>query len=1041
MDTRPNAAVRLSAAPGGVCAVVEPQDASLALALAGRGRFVVQCLAADAGRVAALRRAIRSQGEYGVVSAHTFAPPVLPYAENLLNVVVVNASPAGRRVSAVEVLRVLAPLGAGFLGADETRGAALLAELRRLGVKDARRDGPWVCFTKPWPADIDEWTHYLHGADGNPVANDRVVGPAAHFQWISKPLWLRSHETDTSISTLVTARGRLFFIEDEAPISLAGMNSVPDKWFLKARDAFNGVLLWKVPIRRWGWREWKNSWFSCRPGDIPLNIRKRIVAAGDRVYATLGYHAPVSELDARTGDILKTYPETERAGELLYCNGTLVVSVLRGDGGKMMAVDAASGKVKWVTEKIYRGTTVDYVRWRAMHGRIKPVKLDPALNPATDGRTIALIDGKQIVALDFATGQEKWRAGFPSDPADLTAGGIQSKGVLWNGTMIVARGVVLHASPYKLAGFDADTGKLLWSQPKKYIGHLWYEWKDVFVIGDLVWTWSADFDTATFDIGRRRKQRERWPRTVNGYDIRTGKLVKKVPLGAIYKTYHHHRCYRNKATVRYILSSRRGTEYVDLLHGKHVVANWIRGACHVGMMPANGLQYALPHPCRCYSNEKLNGFIAAAPAIPERCRRGPAKGPRLERGPAYRAAPGSESLAAAPGDWPAFRCDASRSGACPASAPAGLRRMWRARVGLKVSPPVVARGRLYAALVDEHQVVCLDARTGETLWKFTAGGRVDSPPTYYRGALLFGCTDGTVYCLRASDGALCWRFRAAPQERFIAAFGQLESAWPVHGSVLVQNGLVYFPAGRSSEMDGGIYLYALDSLTGDVRHQTRLEGPHYTVDNIKENFKLPMGALSDILIGDGRRVFMHTSTFNDRLEPAAGAPPFKVASSFLDDSYFKRAPWTDGRRGYGRLLVRDKRSVYFVRQFDTLRGLDPTVYFVPGRKGYLLFARRGDSPRMAWSERVRVRIRAMAIAGDKLIVAGPPDEVNPKDPLAAFEGRDGGWLYVCDAKKGEILQKLRLPSPPVFNGVAAAQGIVYLVSRDGAVSAFAGPKK
>lgn len=57
-----------------------------------------------------------------------------------------------------------------------------------------------------------------------------------------------------------------------------------------------------------------------------------------------------------------------------------------------------------------------------------------------------------------------------------------------------------------------------------------------------------------------------------------------------------------------------------------------------------------------------------------------------------------------------------------------------------------------------------------------------------RRRVLFGSRDGWVYCLQASDGQLVWRFRAAPEERKMMAFEQLESTWPVHGSVLVQKG-------------------------------------------------------------------------------------------------------------------------------------------------------------------------------------------------------------------------------------------------------------
>ena len=39
-------------------------------------------------------------------------------------------------------------------------------------------------------------------------------------------------------------------------------------------------------------------------------------------------------------------------------------------------------------------------------------------------------------------------------------------------------------------------------------------------------------------------------------------------------------------------------------------------------------------------------------------------------------------------------------------------QVWRVRIGSAVSPPIVVSSRLYASLVDEHHVVCLDARDG-----------------------------------------------------------------------------------------------------------------------------------------------------------------------------------------------------------------------------------------------------------------------------------------------------------------------------------------
>ena len=37
------------------------------------------------------------------------------------------------------------------------------------------------------------------------VLPHRVVGPPRRYQWVAGPLWLRDHDTDSSVSTAVTA--------------------------------------------------------------------------------------------------------------------------------------------------------------------------------------------------------------------------------------------------------------------------------------------------------------------------------------------------------------------------------------------------------------------------------------------------------------------------------------------------------------------------------------------------------------------------------------------------------------------------------------------------------------------------------------------------------------------------------------------------------------------------------------------------------------------------------------------------------------------
>ncbi|MFP4058148.1 MAG: PQQ-binding-like beta-propeller repeat protein [Candidatus Brocadiia bacterium] len=1025
-EPRPEALARrlagLSRASGGVCVVLGREDADLAVAFAQQGPFVVHALYPRESLAEAARERIRAREAQGRVSAHVADGGRLPYAEKLVNVVVADGFPAleERGLSLAEVRRVLRPLGRAFFGvaqaADARRLRAALAEAGFQGVAPVPEAEGWLVAVEPWPPEIDEWTHNCHGADGNPVAEDTAVGPPAHMQWVCGPRWLRAHDTHSSVNGLVTARGRLFYFVDEAPISLPGQHPLPDKWFLVGRDAFNGLLLWKVRVEEWGWRAWKDYWFKRRPGDFPLNLDWRLVAVGDRVYATLGYRAPVSQLDAATGEVLRTYQGTDGTREILHHDGRLILSVPQGDRLRLVALEPQTGSVAWQTPPRYAGTTSEYVYWDK---RMPRVDIDPVLNPAAGDGTLCLIDGKEIVALDLATGQERWRTALECE-----------RPALWVGSLIVRDSVVLHAEPERLVALDARSGEQLWTQPKKPIGWLWFQWKDVFVIRGQAWTWSGELDQKVYER-RGKKRRSRWPATFNAYDLRTGEVRRRVDLDHIFTAQHHHRCYRNKATVRYLLASRRGTEFVDLQGGPHTVHNWVRGTCHLGMLPANGFHYAPPHPCACYIHEKLAGFNALAAARPEpQAEAEP--GPRLRRGPAHGQADGPP---ATDRDWPTYRADMMRSGSTRSELPQRLRSLWAAELGAALAPPVVVGDRVFVPAVDRHHVVALDAADGSKLWEAPAGGRIDSPPTYWRGKLLFGSADGHVYCLRASDGALAWRFRAAPRERLVGAFGQLESAWPVHGSVVVREGLATFAAGRSSYLDGGIHLWSLDAATGEARHHARIEGPETDFSTGEAHFGYGggPGALPDILQADEQGIYMRNRALDEKLERRRDAAPrIQARGGFLDDTYFRRAFWFYATpRNWARLIVHDTDRFYAVRMFDSLHCLDPKNYFVPGKKGYRLLAQPLEGREPAWAKRVPIRVKAMAVSGERLAIAGPPDVVDPDDPLGAFEGRKGGPLWLLAADSGEVLARAELGAPPVFNGVAAAGGRLYLALADG----------
>jgi hypothetical protein len=481
-----------------------------------------------------------------------------------------------------------------------------------------------------------------------------------------------------------------------------------------------------------------------------------------------------------------------------------------------------------------------------------------------------------------------------------------------------------------MTALSAKTGDLLW---KAYHPPAVYRSpEDLLVANGLVWTGETTSGRA---VG-----------VFTGRDPLTGEV--KVEFEPNLDTYwFHHRCYRGKATDNYLLMSRAGTEFVDVRNEQWIPHHWTRGACLYGIMPANGMVYNPPHPCACYMETKLYGFNTLAPASAgPRVSRRAASNTRLERGPAY-----GKNIAAktTEDEWPTYRRDAARSGLASTAVPAALEHAWQADVGGKLTSLVIAQSKVFVASVDTHTVHAIEAGSGRKLWQYTAGGRVDSPPTIYQGRVLFGSADGYVYCLLASDGSLAWRFRAAPMDQRLTSFEQLESVWPVHGNVLIQDNVLYCVAGRSMFLDGGMYLWRLDPRAGRVLSQTVLDDRDPATGKDLHAYvswlNMPP-ALPDILSSDGKLVYMRSQPFNldgTRLplekfpqgpDADRGAPPATQRAEhahlfsptgFLDGSAWHRTYWMYGSRfvsgwcGYflagkaapaGKILVFDDSKVY-----------------------------------------------------------------------------------------------------------------------------------
>jgi len=1016
------------------------QAGKLTAALKLSDAYIVHALDTDPANVAKARERFLAGKFNGTVSAAVFDGRHLPYIDNMVNLLVLSSR---FKVPRSEMMRVLAP------------GGVLLE----------RSGGSWKRTVKPVGAKMDEWTHYLHGPDNNAVSADTVItAPIRHLQWKGSPKYSRHHDKSSSIPAVVTTGGRVFYIVDEGPRASILWDS---DWKVVARDAFNGVILWKRRISQWTDQLWP---LKSGPSKTP----RRLVAVKDAVYVTLGLLSPVSKLDAATGKVRKVYSGTAKTEEIVFKDGVLYLVI-------HPTIDPSKRGGLW--EKVPK--TVMAVResdgtilWKHELAWIAPVTL------TLGEKNVYLCDGPRIIAFARVSGKELWK----------------SKKLPWRQkrmptyfapTLVAAGASVLYAGGenwHEHAGskglmtcLDAATGKIKWQRPHLPSGY--QSPQDIFVIGNRVWCGSLNSKPGEFD----RRYPDVSPSTGNfiSYNLETGKPEKTIPRGADCYWFHH-RCHRAKATKNFFLTSRTGIEMIDTQTGKWHLHHWARGACVYGIMPANGLIYGPSHPCACYPEAKLSGFNALA---------GPrtTKAPvvqdtnRLLKGPAYgKVNPQSAIRNPQLDDWPAFRGGAARNGSTTAAVDArDLDVKWRTKIDGRLSQPVVACGKLFVAAVDAHTVYALHKGTGKVEWKYTVGGRVDSPPTIHKGMVIFGSADGHVYCLRASDGGLVWRFRAAQYDRRLMAWEQLESVWPVHGSVLVLNDVAYVISGRSMFLDGGLTLYRIRPATGEVLSQVQMneKDPNTGKDLHTHVTMLDMPvASSDILSSEGEHIFMRSQPFdlkskrkrvhhiNIRQQRADDAHLF-VPNGFLDDNYWHRAFWVYGRSvhggpGYastghhapsGKIMVLDDEHVYiFGRRQQYWRWTTPTEYRlfsvdrslpkwkpVPGRR------RRGRPAAFGvrWSVEIPILVRAMVKADDTIFACGPVDIVNepefrmrPSEKLELlgkqarlFAGSDGSVLYAVSAKDGRKIREVKLDVLPVFDGMIAAGGQLFVSTVGGKV--------
>lgn len=1012
--TDPADAFAKAGVPGGVVVHIGADELGFLASLGKSGAYLVQAFDRDAGRVSAAREEIQGAGVYGTVSVLELGA-ALPYPDDTVNCVIASAS---QGLSLAELKRVIRP------------GGMLLHV----------ENGVWHTDAKPFPDDIDDWTHFLYDAGNNPVSHDRRVAPPRSLRWVTEPLWARDHGQLGWV--MVSAGGYLYTIEDEGPIAYS---ELPPVWKLVCRDGYNGRTIWKRDIADWFP---ENLYFRSGPNQL----MRRLVARDDAIFVTPGLYAPVSVLDPRTGRTVRALEGTANTEEIIAGDGMLFLLInpaltnavneyylprttglrqIPAMKKKIAAVDPATGTITW---ERCDGDTANVME----------------LSLAADAARAYYLTGSSLVCLDRKNGKTLWKADRPiamNRPTWSVPTLMVQRDIVYVGERDEARGAEKKAlsgggAPCTITAYAAGDGRALWRCPAEDGFH---SPVDIMAIGGEIWSGAtASKEKGGFTVIR---------------DAVTGAVTRERKPDSVYCGYSagHARCHRGKATERFLITGRDGIQFIDTGGGALEALRFIRGNCGFGIMPANGLLYVPPNGCACMFYEKLPGLLALSgadsPAIPGAI---PV--------PALATATCPERADPEPDDWPMFRHDSARGGSVDTTVPEPIGELWRAKIGGRLSAIAAAYGMVYCASVDAHTLYALDASRGTVVWRFTASARIDAPPALAKGRAYVASLDGNIYALGATDGARIWTLDASAGARLMPARGQMESERPPHG-VLSHDGSIYVIAGRSPYLNGGYILYKINAETGDVvvRRVISLGGGNEK--SSRETF------LPDVPSADGDGLYIRQARFSlDSLEDLPGKPHLWSGTGFLDDTRYNRSYWLFSEKlefGNPHWFIQGNTA-----PSGTLMCFDGGAFYCFGVRAYgppfrnkdedaltpnnfQLSAVGRDFKTLPWDKKVKFAAAgrrlitedwsvpldmdavAMVRTKDGLFIAGPI--VKGRDTPQALAGAEGIALRSVRPSDGTIVFEHKLDALPVFDGLIAAKGRLYLACVDGSVRCL-GPK-
>ncbi|GEM_PF-3156379 len=1030
--------------PGGLVLQLGADNASTAIGIAKTERWLVLLLASDEEQRAAFHSEIQAAGVAGMITVGLEQLP-LPLADRMVNVLLLDS---GTTLSQAEINRVLVPE-------------------RSVVYEASGKDWTLRKDKVSMPENLAGWTHFLQDAGGTKVNQDDAFPAPDGLRFIAGP-------------RLQDGSGANGWRIDQGIASSEWNNTmIRHQHYTEGRDAFNGVLLWQ---RMDGGREVrKMQAFIMGDG---LILRKVPVKVEGQREASEG----IAAFDPESGDLLRQYSSALLAPkgrgisvpqEFILQDGVIFQTV----GKKVRALDAEKDQALWTTPH-EQGARVTRPTLAADLNLLLCLEVPEQKKKLHGGGRYPAEQAQALLAFHVNDGSLAWR--LPIDP-DIKNLSTKFPNQSWNNKKFSADASYFHQMAYKNGNLfcvnanDANGGKpgAIWAVDVKQGKSAWVNISDMHGTYDMF----PLSDGTLFVIGSG------WRR----YDQKSGKLLAKGGLGV------NARCDTGAAAENLILAGFGNLFDVsgeELRRKRHDMA---RGQCGGWGTPAYGMVYHHGSGCGCYAPIRGNLAIHDAPEtkpLPD--------SERLLKGPAYER---SASQASEAGDWPVYLYNGQRRGWNPVAGPRSLKPSWKEQVAEPLSADIqgirqdwlntgIYNGPVTAAVVagdllvvsdrENRRIVGLDASTGESRWSFPVCARVLTTPSIVSGRVIFGGRDGYVYCLDARKGELLWRFLAAPEQRYLVAYGQLESVWPVHGSLPVVGDTVVASAGYHGDADGGVWSWGLDVNSGAIRWKRRLSrevnwvtlsetnkqgnpsfprypsqefgDTRYSANTRIQNIDLPMwdeatvsvarialaadsGATAenmpkDRMIYGGERFPFLDMEFEYRGGPHGNGAVGTIVHGvpFTTKSAIAQRPIHNGE---DVVISRKQRNFQVVERLNKAE-----ILKMQGRKASEIRKQELGVPKQAYSYERGFALRGadsfvaggevayMALEGGEKYMYGK----NQKIRMRSRKGmKVGGELVAIDLTSGTELARVELDSAVINNGLSVAHGKLYSVHEDGTI--------